>query len=117
MDGDPTPALTGRRRTRPTSIGCPNPWQPEPGRAPLIAAHAAVQTNRATSVFMANEEHITRLKQSVDAWNTWRRETRDAHPDLTNADLCEMTLRGADLSNANLYKANLCGADLSGAFL
>src|SRR3954447_3705045 len=51
MDGDPTPALTGRRRTRPTSIGCPNPQQPEPGRAPLIAAHAAVQTNRATSKF------------------------------------------------------------------
>src|SRR3954452_1836641 len=50
MDGDPTPALTGRRRTRPTSIGCPNPWQPKPGRAPLIAAHAAVQTNRATSI-------------------------------------------------------------------
>src|SRR4051794_31897884 len=50
MDGDPTPALTGRRRTRPTSIGCRNPWQPKPGRAPLIAAHAAVQTNRATSV-------------------------------------------------------------------
>src|SRR3954469_9548669 len=47
MDGDPTPALTGRRRTRPTSIGCPNPWQPEPGRAPLIAAHVAVQPNRA----------------------------------------------------------------------
>src|SRR4051812_10213245 len=49
MDGDPTPALTGRRRTRPTSIGCRNPWQPKPGRALLIAAHAAVQTNRATS--------------------------------------------------------------------
>src|SRR4051794_13250311 len=49
MDGDPTPALTGRRRTRPTSLGCRNPWQPEPGRAPLIAAQAAVQTNRATS--------------------------------------------------------------------
>src|SRR3954467_11512755 len=49
MDGDPSPALTGRRRTRPTSIGCRNPWQPKPGRAPLILAHAAVQTNRATS--------------------------------------------------------------------
>src|SRR4051812_41824995 len=49
MDGDPIRALTGRRRTRPTSIGCRNPWQPKPGRAPLIAAHAAVQTNRATS--------------------------------------------------------------------
>src|SRR3954451_10018227 len=50
MAGDPTPALTGRRRTRPTSIGCRNPWQPKPGRAPLIAAQATVQTNRATSV-------------------------------------------------------------------
>src|SRR4051812_25691614 len=49
MDGDPTPALTGRRRTRPTSIGYRKPRQPKPGRAPLIAAQAAVQTNRATS--------------------------------------------------------------------
>src|SRR4051812_9964637 len=53
MDGDPTPALTGRRRTRPTSPGCRNPWQPKPGRAPLIAAQAAVQTNRATSVALS----------------------------------------------------------------
>src|SRR5215211_6380046 len=51
MDGDPTPALTGRRRTRPTSIGCRKPQQPKPGRAPLILAQAAVQTNQATSVF------------------------------------------------------------------
>src|SRR4051812_19811719 len=49
MDGDPTPALTGRRRTRPPSIGCRNPQQPEPGRAPLISAKPAVQSNRATS--------------------------------------------------------------------
>src|SRR3954451_14675128 len=49
MDGDPTPALTGRRRTRPTSPGCRNPQQPEPGRAPLISAKPAVQSNRATS--------------------------------------------------------------------
>src|SRR4051794_40485266 len=50
MDRDPTPALTGRRRIRPTSIGSRKPWQPKPGRAPLIAAQAAVQTNRATSI-------------------------------------------------------------------
>src|SRR3954468_17268026 len=49
MAGDPTPALTGRRRTRPTPIGCRNPWQPKPGRAPLIAGQAAVQTNPGTS--------------------------------------------------------------------
>src|SRR3954451_21053417 len=28
MDGDPTPALTGRRRTRPTSIGSRGTWEP-----------------------------------------------------------------------------------------
>src|SRR3982751_3584671 len=65
MDGDPTPALTGRRRTRPTSIGSRNPWQPEPGRAPLIAAHAAVQTHRATSVLWRKRVAL------VDADGTW----------------------------------------------
>src|SRR5215210_5055276 len=49
MDGDPIRAWTGRRRTRPTSAGCRNPQQPEPGGTPLSAAYAAVQTNRATS--------------------------------------------------------------------
>jgi len=39
---------------------------------------------------MANEEHIARLKQGVDAWNAWRRETPDARPDLRGA-----ILRGA----------------------
>src|SRR3954447_12293495 len=56
MDGDPTPALTGRRRTRPTSIGCRKPRQPKPGRAPLIPEQAAVQTNRATSVVIGPGE-------------------------------------------------------------
>src|SRR3954462_4810196 len=65
MDGDPTPAWTGRRRTRPTSIGCPNPWQPEPGRAPLIAAHAAVQTNRATSVLKPSEVARSHVEGSI----------------------------------------------------
>src|SRR5215213_1134292 len=50
MDEDPIRALTGRRRTRPTSPGCRKPQQPKPGRTPLIAVYAAVQINRATSV-------------------------------------------------------------------
>src|SRR5215204_3869777 len=50
MAEGPIRALTGRRRTRLTSTGCRDPWQPEPGRAPLIAAQAAVQTNGATSL-------------------------------------------------------------------
>ena len=36
---------------------------------------------------MANEEHVALLKQGVDAWNAWRRETPDARPDLHGADL------------------------------
>jgi putative transposase len=40
---------TDRRRTRPTSPRCRNSRQPEPGRAPLIPAQAAVQTNEASS--------------------------------------------------------------------
>ena len=47
------------RRTRPTSTGCRNPWQPEPGRAPLMGAKAAVQTNGLTSVVW----HGCRLKR------------------------------------------------------
>jgi len=54
---------------------------------------------------MANEEHVARLKQGVDAWNAWRRETPDARPDL----------RGAILRGAHLMLANLSGAILRGA--
>src|SRR4051812_32860191 len=71
MDGDPTPALTGRRRTRPTSIGCRKPWQPKPGRAPLIAAQAAVQTNRATSYHHGIQVGLrwgTLTRTSQSAW-------------------------------------------------
>src|SRR5215216_1189030 len=68
MDGDPTPALIGRRRTRPTSPGCRNPQQPKPGRTPLILAQAAVQTNRATSDPMSRKRHkpeeiVSKLRQ------------------------------------------------------
>src|SRR5215211_5094551 len=57
MAEGPIRALTGRRRTRLTSTGCRNPWQPEPGRAPLIAAQAAVQTNGTTSVHPNHSPH------------------------------------------------------------
>jgi hypothetical protein len=30
--------------------------------------------------FMANEEHVARLKQGVDAWNKWRSETSYLRP-------------------------------------
>jgi hypothetical protein len=79
---------------------------------------------------MANDEHVALLKQSVDAWNEWRRENPSICPDLgranlsgadlsgtdlNGADLSEADLRRANLSKATLSRANLSGADLSGA--
>jgi uncharacterized protein YjbI with pentapeptide repeats len=73
---------------------------------------------------MANPEHIERLKQGVEAWNTWRRDSPEL-PDLSLAklrgdnlsgfDLSRTNLLGATLSFANLVRANLGGADLRGA--
>jgi uncharacterized protein YjbI with pentapeptide repeats len=80
---------------------------------------------------MANEEHLTLLRQGILVWNGWREEHPDIRPDLSNADLSgmdlnaanlqEANLREADLSraliDANLRKANLFMANLSGANL
>jgi hypothetical protein len=62
---------------------------------------------------MANPEHLKILKQGAKAWNEWRSEHRDIHPDLISADLMGAKLRGVDLSVANLTFAKLGGADLS----
>jgi uncharacterized protein YjbI with pentapeptide repeats len=61
---------------------------------------------------MANDDHIAKLKEGVNAWNAWRAENPDIHPDLRRA-----ILSGAHLEGANLFRANLEGADLSGATL
>lgn len=51
---------------------------------------------------MANDKHITLLKQGVSAWNAWRDENPDIRPDLSR-----LTLNGANLSEANLNLVNL----------
>ena len=92
---------------------------------------------------MANPEHLAILKQGVDKWDGWRRESAKLLPDLSGADLRQADLRGknfsgvslqgfsasfeadlraanfsdADLSVANFEKANLLGADLRRASL
>jgi Pentapeptide repeats (8 copies) len=71
---------------------------------------------------MANEGHVAKLKEGVDAWNAWRRENPDIRPDLSVAELSEANLKGANLSGANLGGADLRGAalvdaDLTGADL
>jgi uncharacterized protein YjbI with pentapeptide repeats len=72
---------------------------------------------------MANDEHVAMLKQGVAAWNEWRSENRNIHPDLGGADLREAALTKAKLSGAiltgayftgaNLYMADLTRANLS----
>jgi hypothetical protein len=71
---------------------------------------------------MANEEHLARLKQGVEAWNQWREANRNIRPDLSQANLSvmnliEVNLARADLAGANLREANLRGADLTEANL
>src|SRR5437867_2639966 len=76
---------------------------------------------------MANEEHLARLKQGVEAWNAWRKENpailpdlREAHlggADLHRVDLREADLAGADLHSGDLHEADLHKADLREADL
>jgi uncharacterized protein YjbI with pentapeptide repeats len=66
---------------------------------------------------MANQEQLRILKQSVEAWNAWRKQYRDVMPGLTRANLFGTNLSGADLSGANLRRTDLGGARLSGADL
>ena len=92
---------------------------------------------------MADPEHLRLLARGAVAWNSWRDENPDVHPDLSGAslrktnlcwyDLRHTDLEGADLSgdgflggavlrwalldHANFSGANLRSADLTGASL
>ena len=61
---------------------------------------------------MADPEHLTKLKEGVKAWNSWRKQNWSVVVDLSDANLIR-----ADLSKANLSRANLIGTDLNGAYL
>jgi uncharacterized protein YjbI with pentapeptide repeats len=56
---------------------------------------------------MANAEHLAILRQGVDAWNAWRRKEHWVRPDLSEADLEGVDLRGARLEWATLHGVNL----------
>ena len=56
---------------------------------------------------MANEEHLRRLREGIDAWNQWRQEYEDERIDLVFADLTGINLRGANLQGASLRGARL----------
>ena len=66
---------------------------------------------------MANEEHMQRLTQGVNAWNAWRQEYSEIRIDLSRADFSGVNLSGASFRGASLSEADLSGADLSGARL
>ncbi len=66
---------------------------------------------------MANEEHLAKLMEGVEAWNKWRLENPRIIASLGGANLSSANLIGADLSGANLIGANLSGAYLHGAQL
>ena len=66
---------------------------------------------------MANPEHLSKLKEGVEAWNHWREINPAIRPDLKGGYLSRAYLSGANLRGANLREANFSEADLSGAFL
>jgi uncharacterized protein YjbI with pentapeptide repeats len=76
---------------------------------------------------MANQDHLDKLREGVNAWNHWRQDHPQIIPDLsgaelTGADLQRANLTGANLRDASLLRANLKeasfdGADLRGANL
>ena len=66
---------------------------------------------------MADEEHLKRLKQGVEAWNVWRKDNPKAQPDLSQADLRGLKLQKFDLSNSNLKGCKLQFSNLTGTNL
>jgi hypothetical protein len=62
---------------------------------------------------MANEEHLARLQQGVEAWNQWRVANRNIQLDLSGANLSGANLSGANLMKADLDDAVLREADLT----
>jgi uncharacterized protein YjbI with pentapeptide repeats len=66
---------------------------------------------------VANEEHLKILRQGVAAWNEWRDKNPKSRPDLSEANLHEVDLRGAFLDDTDLHHANLTKINLTHAFL
>jgi uncharacterized protein YjbI with pentapeptide repeats len=66
---------------------------------------------------MANQEHLTILKQGTKTWNQWRKDTPDTEPDLRGATLSEAKLYRIDLSSVHLEGTDLSSADLGDADL
>jgi TIR domain/Pentapeptide repeats (8 copies) len=66
---------------------------------------------------MAVQEHVERLRLSVEWWNQWRQRVPNLRPDLSGITLKGANLSRADLNNVNLSRAILIGSSLSRANL
>lgn len=66
---------------------------------------------------MADEEHLSLIRQGVEVWNQWREDNPITYPQLSGANLREANLREAKLHGANLNLANLIWANLPWADL
>jgi uncharacterized protein YjbI with pentapeptide repeats len=66
---------------------------------------------------MADKRQLEVLKNGVSAWNAWRAEHGDLHPDFAAAHLVGLDLIGANLASADLRKADLRGSNMSDVLL
>lgn len=71
---------------------------------------------------MADQRHLNKLKEGVEAWNMWRDEHPAILPDLREAKLHGKILnridfRHTNLDDADLSDANLCSSSLKSASL
>ena len=66
---------------------------------------------------MANQQHLAKLREGVDAWNHWRGDYPQITPDLSGAELTAANLQRANLTAANLQDASLLRANLQEARL
>ena len=69
---------------------------------------------------MANREHITLLKSSIERWNIWRESYPKIEPEFDRVDFNGLNLKNANLRRANfdmalLNSTNFEGADLTKA--
>jgi len=88
----------------------------------FLQSHRMRATSKEEENTMADQQHLAVLQQGVAAWNAWRRQYPEIHPDLSGADLrhanlMRANLSGSYLSEASLNEANLREADLTKANL
>ncbi len=65
---------------------------------------------------MASQEYREFLKQGVEAWNQWRKEHHDIHPDLSSEDFSDANLDDARFSFSRLNGTCFSGAQLHRAY-